>query len=79
MEHLAAYDQIADTLTNTEPTILSWDWNPSSDVLEDTALMIVIDSPEDPIPQENKNILNVEEILRKEKRIGLKRMRVVDV
>ncbi len=67
------------TLTNTEPTILSWDWNPSSDVLEDTALMIVIDSPEDPIPQENKNILNVEEVVRKEKRIGLKRMRVVDV
>jgi len=42
------------TLTNTEPTILAWEWNVPSNVADRVGVLVVIDSPEDPIPDTNK-------------------------
>ena len=35
-------------------------------------LLVVIDSLQDPIPEQNKNIFNVENLVRKEKHIGIR-------
>jgi len=67
------------TLTNTEPTVLSWDWNPSSELPDEVGLLVVIDSQEDPIPDANKKIFNVQYLVCNEKRIGLKKLRIVDI
>jgi len=67
------------TLTNTEPTILQWDWNPGADVPGIIGLLTVIDSPEDPIPETTKEIFNIESLVTAERRVGLKRLNVVNV
>jgi photosystem II stability/assembly factor-like uncharacterized protein len=66
------------TLTNTEPTILDWVLNIDSDKTTSVCLLLVVDSPEDPIPEANKNIFDIENLVRIEKRIGLKKVNVVD-
>jgi photosystem II stability/assembly factor-like uncharacterized protein len=67
------------TLTNTEPTVLEWDWNPGSDVPDIIGLLVVLDSPEDPIPEPSKNIFNIESLVTTERRVGLRRLNVVNV
>jgi photosystem II stability/assembly factor-like uncharacterized protein len=66
------------TLTYTEPTILSWKWNVPLDISNYIGLLVVIDSADDPIPPETKKILNIEEIVPKEKRVGLRLLKVND-
>ena len=73
------------TLSNVEPTVICWEWNtpdewewgktpgdgPASDPIDNrVALLVVIDSTEDPIPEENKKIFDVEKLVRIEKHIG---------
>jgi hypothetical protein len=67
------------TLTNTEPTILGWDWNPGPDVPDAIGILVIIDSPEDPIPETTKNIFNIETLVTTEKRVGLRKLNVVNV
>ena len=57
------------TLTNTEPTVLEWDWIVPVDVANQVWILLVVDSPEDPIPQSNK-IFDLENLVRNEKHIG---------
>jgi photosystem II stability/assembly factor-like uncharacterized protein len=64
------------TLTNTEPTVLAWDWTTPTDVADTLGLMVVLDSPADPIPGANK-IFNISELVRNEKHIGLRDLSVV--
>jgi photosystem II stability/assembly factor-like uncharacterized protein len=69
-------DNKVKTLTNVEPTILCWEWEipnyKSYPIGSQIGLLVVIDSPEeDPISEQNKEILNVENIVRNEKHIGL--------
>ncbi len=66
------------TLTHTEPTILSWEWNVPLDISDIIGLLVVIESSDDPIPPETKKILTIEEIVPKEKRIGLRLLKVTD-
>jgi hypothetical protein len=64
------------TLTNVEPTVLCWEWNIPNDesfvVDSQIGLLVVIDSLQDPIPEQNKNIFNVENLIRNEKHIGIR-------
>jgi hypothetical protein len=57
------------TLTNTEPTILEWDWIVPVDISDQVWILVVIESPEDPIPQSNQ-IFDLENLVRNEKHIG---------
>jgi hypothetical protein len=64
------------TLTNVEPTVVGWKWSTPLDLPDHICLLVVVDSTEDPIPESSKKIVNIEELVRKEKRVGA---RVVDV
>jgi len=70
------------TLTNTEPTIVPWHWNiPPLDLFEDNniiGLLVVIESIEDRIPQDNKKIFNVNQLVLKERHVGLRSIYVSD-
>jgi hypothetical protein len=61
------------TLTHTEPTIVSWEWNTPADIADRIGLLLVIDSPEDAIPEGNKIFSNnIESLVRTEKHIGIR-------
>jgi hypothetical protein len=70
------------TLTNTEPTVVSWQWNvppyliPPRLQYSVIGLLVVIESVEDHVPQENK-IFNVKQLVLKEKHVGLRSIYVV--
>jgi photosystem II stability/assembly factor-like uncharacterized protein len=66
------------TLTNTEPTILAWEWTTPSNVSDYLGLIVILDSPADPIPGANK-IFNIAELVRTEKHVGLKDLSVINV
>jgi photosystem II stability/assembly factor-like uncharacterized protein len=63
------------TLTNTEPTILYWEWSTPQDAPDKACILVVIDSIEDPITGTNK-IFNIERLLSIEKHVGLKDIHV---
>jgi hypothetical protein len=63
------------TLTNTEPTILAWHWNVPPAAADSIALFVVIDSPEDPIP-ETKKISDIETLVRNERHVGLRAVQI---
>jgi hypothetical protein len=74
-------------LTNVEPTVLCWEWQPKDWEGETpldangltvgrVGLLVVIDSMEDPIPEENKKIFDIEELVRNEKHIGVRVLEV---
>lgn len=64
-------------LTNTEPTILAWQWYVPSDIHNKAGILVVIESPEDEIDDNNK-IYDIEELLKKDPHIGLKSINVID-
>ncbi len=76
------------TLTNVEPTVICWEWDTPkewewetsagvNDVICDrVALLVVMDSIEDPIPEENKKIIDAEELVRIEKHVGVRVLKV---
>ena len=66
------------TLTNTEPTILAWEWSTLPEIADNVGLLVIADSPEDPIPAGAK-IFNVAELVSNEKHIGLRNLHVIDV
>jgi photosystem II stability/assembly factor-like uncharacterized protein len=66
------------TLTNTEPTILAWEWSTTVEVADNVGLLVIADSSEDPIPGGNK-IFNVADLVRNEKHVGLRDLNVIDV
>jgi photosystem II stability/assembly factor-like uncharacterized protein len=65
------------TLTNTEPTVVGWQWNVPPSAADRIGLLVIIDSPEeDPIP-ENSKIFDVERLVRNERHIGLRTLRIL--
>jgi hypothetical protein len=66
------------TLTNTEPTILAWEWSTPVEIADNVGLLVIADSAEDPIPGGNK-IFNIADLVRNERHIGLKDLNVIDV
>jgi hypothetical protein len=59
------------TMTNTEPTILEWDWYIPPDVANVLWLLVVVECTADRIPQSNK-LFDLERLVRNEKHIGVK-------
>jgi photosystem II stability/assembly factor-like uncharacterized protein len=60
------------TLTNTEPTVIEWDWNVPPNMADMIGLLVIVCSTDDPIPDENKKIFNIEDLVRSEKHVGIK-------
>ena len=68
------------TLTHTEPTILAWEWDTPTDLPDNIGILVVIDSPEDPIAETNKAFSNnIESLVRNEKHIGIRLLRVTGI
>jgi photosystem II stability/assembly factor-like uncharacterized protein len=65
------------TVTPTLPTVLEWDWTTPMGQATHSCLLVVIDSPSDPIPAVNK-IFNVDTLVATEKHVGLKNLHIID-
>lgn len=66
------------TLTNTEPTILVWQWYLPNDIISKLiGILVVVESPEDPIPPNNKKIIDVRELVTKDRHVGLMTVNIV--
>ncbi len=61
------------------PAVLQWDWTPAADADAHSCMLVVIDSPSDPIPADTKNIFNIGQLIATEKRAGLKNLHVVNL
>ncbi|HXO22022.1 MAG TPA: hypothetical protein VOA87_19065 [Thermoanaerobaculia bacterium] len=67
--------QVIPSLSPTDPAVLEWDWTPPATAPDPSCLLVVIDSPGDPIPT-NAKVFDVASLVRNERRAGLKRLRV---
>jgi photosystem II stability/assembly factor-like uncharacterized protein len=65
------------SLSPTEPAVLEWDWTTPTTAADHTCLLVVMDSPSNPIPAANK-VFDVGALVPNEKRVGLKNLHVVD-
>jgi photosystem II stability/assembly factor-like uncharacterized protein len=70
--------KVLPTLAPFEPQILEWDWLVADSAPEHSCLLVVMESASDPIPAANK-LLDVDQLVRLEKRVGLKNLHVVTV
>ncbi len=64
------------TLTFTEPTIVSWEWMAPLDLSENIGMLAVIDSIDDPLPQETKTKFAIDSLVPNEKRVGVRILKV---
>jgi hypothetical protein len=64
-------------LTNTEPTILTWQWYIPWNVNNIVGILAVVESPEDPIDKNNK-IFNIEELVKRDRHIVLRSMNILN-
>jgi len=69
--------KVIPSLSPTEPTILEWDWNKPTTAADRTCLLVVMDSPANPIPAGNK-VFDIGTLVSNEKRVGLKNLHVVN-
>ena len=66
------------TLTNTEPTILVWQWHVPNDIVsKQIGILVVVESPEDPIPPNNKKVFDVQELVTNDRHVGLRTVNIV--
>jgi len=61
------------------PTVLQWNWTPPAGADAHSCMLVVIDSPSDPIPASTKAIFNIGQLVTTEKRAGLKNLHVVNL
>jgi hypothetical protein len=69
--------KVITSLSPTEPAVLEWDWNTPTTTAEHTCLLVVMDSPANPIPAGNK-VFDIGTLVPNEKRVGLKNVHVVN-
>lgn len=69
--------KVIPSLSPTLPTILEWDWLTPTSAADHTCLLMVVDSPDDPIPAANK-VFNVDTLGVIEKHVGFKNLHVVN-
>lgn len=67
------------TLEPLRPTVLQWDWTPPAAADTHSCMLVVIDSPSDPIPASTKLIFNISQLVTTEKRAGLKNLHLVNL
>jgi hypothetical protein len=65
------------TLTNVEPTVLAWQWVVPKEINHKAGILVVVESPEDPINPNNK-ILKINDLVRVERHVGLKTINILD-
>ena len=70
------YYKTIHNLFPTQPKILEWDWVPPVSAGSHSCLLIVVDCPDDPIPQGNK-VRDIGTLVTREKRVGLKNLHVI--
>lgn len=70
--------QTISSLEPLRPTVLEWTWTPPVDADTHTCLLVVLDSPSDPIPPAAK-VFEVAQLVTTEKRAGLKNLHVVNL
>ena len=71
--------QILPTLDPLRPSVLQWDWTPDPAADVHTCMLVVIDSPSDPIPASTKALFNIAQLVTTEKRAGLKNLHLVNL
>jgi hypothetical protein len=69
--------KVIGSLSPRRPEILEWDWTVPIGQATHSCLLAVMDGPGDPIPAANK-ISNVNNLVRQEKRVGLKNLHVIN-
>jgi photosystem II stability/assembly factor-like uncharacterized protein len=72
---------VAKTFTNvlhTQPAIVEFDWTVPAAQATHTCLLVIMDSPSDPIPPANK-VTNIGQLVTTEKRVGLRNQHVITV
>ena len=73
------HPQTIATLEPLRPTVLQWDWTPGASADAHSCMLVVIDSPSDPIPASTKTIFNIGQLVTTEKRAGLKNLHLVNL
>lgn len=66
------------TLEPMRPTVLEWTWTPPIAADAHTCMLVVVDSPSDPIPNAAK-VFEIGQLVTGEKRVGLKNLHVVNL
>jgi hypothetical protein len=61
----------------TQPLVLEWDWTPPLSQPEHTCLLVVVDSPADPIPTASR-VTDTFQLITSERHVGLRNLHVVD-
>ena len=67
------------TLDPLRPTVLQWDWTPDASADAHSCMLVVIDSPSDPVPASTKANFNIAQLITAEKRAGLKNLHLVNL
>jgi hypothetical protein len=67
------------SLEPLRPAVLQWDWTPPATADTHSCMLVVIDSPSDPIPASTKTIFSIASLVTGEKRAGLKNLHLVNV
>lgn len=71
--------QTIPALDPLRPTVLQWDWTPDPAADVHTCMLVVIDSPSDPVPASTKAIFSIAQLITVEKRAGLKNLHLVNL
>jgi hypothetical protein len=66
------------TLEPLRPTVLEWDWTPPAGADAHSCVLVVIDSPSDPIPAAAK-VFDIAQLVPGEKHVGLKNLHIVNL
>jgi hypothetical protein len=61
------------------PAVLQWNWTPGASADAHSCMLVVVDTPSDPIPASTKALFDIGQLVTSEKRVGLKNLHVVNV
>jgi len=67
------------TLEPLRPEVLQWNWTPPASADTHSCMLVVVDSPSDPIPASTKAIFDIGQLVTTEKRAGLKNLHLVNL
>ncbi|HUL72264.1 MAG TPA: hypothetical protein VLT86_04135 [Vicinamibacterales bacterium] len=69
--------KVVSLLSDVEPAVVEWDWSTPTSAADHSCLLVVMDSPSNPIPAASK-VFDVGTLVSSEKRVGLKNLHIVD-
>jgi hypothetical protein len=71
--------QVIASLEPLRPAVLQWDWTPPAGADSHSCMLVVIDSPSDPIPAAIKAVFDIAVLVGLEKRVGVKNLHLVNL